>query len=124
LVIQLANDEGWARYNSQEHGLDLLRDDEELLQPLLEHCEQVVPRGRGHLILFVAEPGKTAAKYENSESLVWRDAGILQGSLALVAAALGLNYCLLGITGNPWITQLSDQGKLQGVGVAILGSKP
>ena len=124
LVIQLANEGNWARYNPQEHSLDLLAQSDSLLQPLVDCSEQVMPRGGGHLILFVAEPGKTAAKYENPESLIWRDAGILQGSLALVAAALGLNYCLLGITGNPWVTQLSDQGKLQGVGVAILGSKP
>lgn len=124
LVVQLADEHSWARYNPQEHSLDLLDKGASLLQPLVECSEQVVPRGGGHLILFVAEPGKTAAKYENPESLIWRDAGILQGSLALVAAALGLNYCLLGITGNPWVAQLSDQGKLQGVGVAILGTKP
>lgn len=124
LIIQLADEGGWVRYNPQEHSLDLLTKDANLLQPLVDHSEQVVPRGGGHLILFVAEPGRTAAKYENPESLIWRDAGILQGSLALVAAALGLNYCLLGITGNPWVAQLSDQGKLQGVGVAILGTKP
>ena len=124
LVIQLTDEESWARYNPQNHSLDLLAKDDSLFQPLVDCSEQVVPRGGGHLILFVAEPGKTAAKYENPESLIWRDAGVLQGSLALVAAALGLNYCLLGITGNPWVAQLSDQGKLQGVGVAILGAKP
>jgi len=124
LVIQLTDEGSWARYNPQEHSLDLFAKDDSRLQPLVDYSEQVVPRGGGHLILFVAEPGKTAAKYENPESLIWRDAGILQGSLALVAAALGLNYCLLGITGNPWVAQLSGQGKLQGVGVAILGTKP
>jgi len=124
LVIQLADEGGWARYHPQEHRLDLLAMGDQLLRPLVNHSEQVVPLGGGHLILFVAEPGKTAAKYENVDSLIWRDAGILQGSLALVAAALGLNYCLLGITGNPWAAQLSNQGKLQGVGVAILGTKP
>lgn len=124
LLIQLSAEGSWARYNPQEHSLDLLVKSDSLLQPLVDRSEQVVPRGGGHLILFVAEPGKTAAKYENPESLIWRDAGVLQGSLALVAAALGLNFCLLGITGNPWVTQLSDQGKLQGVGVAILGAKP
>lgn len=124
LVIQLTDERSWARYNPQEHSLDLLAKDDGCLQLLVDYSEQVVPRDGGHLILFVAEPGKTAAKYENPESLIWRDAGTLQGSLALVAAALGLSYCLLGITGNPWAAQLSGQGKLQGVGVAILGTKP
>ncbi len=124
LVIQLTDEGSWARYNPQEHSLDLLTKGDSLLQPLVDYSERVVPRGGGHLILSVAEPGKTAAKYENAESLIWRDAGILQGSLALVATALGLNYCLLGITGNPWVAHLSDQGKLQGVGMAILGAEP
>ncbi|WP_240600274.1 nitroreductase family protein [Solilutibacter silvestris] len=124
LVIQLADEDSWARYNPQEHSLDLLANGNRLLQPLLDYSGQVMPQGGGRLILFVAEPGKTAAKYQNPESLVWRDAGVLQSSIALVAAALGLNYCLLGITGNPWVAQLSNQGKLQGVGVAILGKKP
>ena len=124
LVIQLTDEGSWARYNPQEHSLDLLAKGDSRLQPLVDYSEQMVPRGGGHLVLFVAEPGKTSAKYDNPESLIWRDAGILQGSLALVAAALGLNYCLLGIMGNPWAAQLSRQGKLQGVGVAILGTKP
>lgn len=124
LVIEFGNERSWAHYNPQEHSLDMLAKGDRLLQPLINYSEQIVPRSGGYLILFVAEPGKTAAKYENSQSLIWRDAGILQGCMALVAEALGLNCCLLGITGNPWATKLSDQGKLQGVGVAILGAKP
>lgn len=123
LILQLATEERWARYNAQQHSLDVIVNGDRLLQPLVDHSEKVMPRENGRLILFVAEPGKTAAKYENSESLVWRDAGILQGCLAMVAASLRLNYCLLGITGNPWVANLSNEGKLQGVGVAVLGTR-
>lgn len=73
-------------------------------------------------MLFAAEFGKTAAKYRYPESLVWRDAGVLQGALTLTATALGMSFCLLGITGNPWIGDLADQGQLMGVGAAIFGS--
>ena len=124
LIVQLDSKGGWARYNPEEHSLDVLAKSAGRLQPLVAHAEQVLSRGDGHLVLFVAEVGKTAAKYEDPESLIWRDAGILQGCLALVAAGLGLNCCLLGITGSPWVNQLSDQGELLGVGVAILGAKP
>lgn len=124
LVIHLNGCGRWARYNPQEHSLEVLRHGEVRLRPLANSCDELVPRGSGNLIAFVAEPGRTASKYENAESLVWRDAGILQGHLALVAASLGINYCLLGITGNPWITDLSDKGELQGVGVAIFGARP
>lgn len=124
LLVQLSDEKEWARYNSQEHSLDVLANTSGCLYPLIEHCEAVLPRGGGLLMIFVAEPGKTAAKYEHPESLIWRDAGILQGSLGLVAASLGLSYCLLGITGNPWVSALSDEGKLQGVGVSVLGARP
>lgn len=124
LIIQLPKENGWARYNPHTHRLDVLSDANRCLDPLVEHCESVLSRQNGSLILFVAEPGKTSEKYENSESLVWRDAGLLQGCLGLIAASLTLNYCLLGITGNPWVASLSDQGELQGVGIAILGARP
>jgi SagB-type dehydrogenase family enzyme len=124
LIIQLPKENGWARYNPHAHCLDVLSDASRCLDPLVEHCESVLSRQDGSLILFVAEPGKTSEKYENSESLVWRDAGVLQGCLGLIAASLTLNYCLLGITGNPWVAALSDQGELQGVGMAILGARP
>ncbi len=124
LVIQLSEGDGWARYNPQEHSLDVLANAGKHLSPLVGHSETVLARAGGLLILFVAEFGKTAAKYECSESVVWRDAGILQGSIGLVAASLGLNYCLLGITGNPWVAALSDEGKLRGVGMSILGGRP
>jgi len=124
LVLELASGQGWARYNPQEHSLDVLPGDPTPLGALAAHCDEVVARGRGQLALFVAESGKTNAKYADGESLVWRDAGILQGALSLAAEALDLNFCLLGVTGNPWAQSLSEQGKLQGVGAAILGARP
>jgi hypothetical protein len=76
------------------------------------------------MLLFVGEPGKTFSKYNHATSLVWRDAGVLIGHMALVAESLGLNFCPLGITGEPWVSELDKQGKLVGVGVALLGSRP
>lgn len=42
--------------------------------------------------------------------------------MALTATAQGLNFCPLGITGEPWVSGLADQGKLTGVGLALLGA--
>lgn len=83
--------------------------------------DAVLPASNAALVLFVAEPSKTAAKYEHSESLVWRDAGVLQGIFAMAAEALGLGCTLLGITGDPWSRQLLDKPGLQGVGAAFVG---
>jgi hypothetical protein len=70
------------------------------------------------VLAFVAEPGRTAAKYEDSDSLVWRDAGVLQGMLCAVAPAVGLEVCLLGPTGDEWVSRLAGEGQLRGVGLA------
>nr|WP_323145430.1 hypothetical protein [Stenotrophomonas maltophilia] len=125
LLVQLPQEGGqWARYNSITHALDVLDHASAVLQGLCEEARQVVRTEPGSLLLFVAEPAMTAAKYENPCSLIWRDAGVMQGTLAIAAEALALNYCLLGITGDPWVGRLSEQCHLVGVGLAALGARP
>lgn len=114
----------WARYNPHTHALEVIGPSADILNALRAEADQVVDAQSGSLLLFVAEPAMTAAKYENADSLVWRDAGIMQGALAIVAQALALNYCLLGITGDPWVGRLSEQCQLVGVGIAALGARP
>jgi hypothetical protein len=110
------------RYDGDRHGLLQLA--ERAPSELVTECSEVLDLQRGTLLFFVAEPGKTAAKYEDPITVIWRDAGVLQGVLAVVAEAIGLNFCLLGLTGDPWLAGLSQQGKLRGVGAAIVGSRP
>ncbi|WP_424681013.1 nitroreductase family protein [Frateuria sp. YIM B11624] len=110
-----------SRYDGLSHTLQRL----DVLAPvdLLAMLGEILPMQDGTLLLFVAEPGKTDAKYADPVSLVLRDAGVLQGAMAIAAEALGLNFCLLGATGDPWIAALSDEGKLRGVGAALVGSR-
>jgi SagB-type dehydrogenase family enzyme len=125
LVMQVADDpSAWARYNPLTHALDVIGESAGVLDALRIEANRVVPIQSGSLLLFIAEPAMTAAKYENANSLVWRDAGVMQGALAMTAEALGLNFCLLGITGDPWVGQLNDKCQLVGVGVAALGTRP
>jgi hypothetical protein len=78
------------------------------------------------LLAFVAEPGKTASKYENHETLVLRDAGVMLGYLSVVSEFLGFSFCPLGLTGEPYISQqlLNGDGRLTGVGLALVGERP
>lgn len=85
--------------------------------------ESMVPAPEATKTLLVAEPGKTQAKYFNHESLVWRDAGALLATMGFVAEALNLNYCPIGITGEPWASMLSSEGNLVGVGAALIGGR-
>lgn len=124
LVKKQGDDSEWARYNPLTHALDVIGPPADVLKGLCTEADEVVPAEPGTLLLFVAEPAMTASKYESPDSLVWRDAGVIQGALAIVAEALALNYCLLGITGDPWVGRLSEQCQLVGVGLAAVGARP
>lgn len=113
----------WQRYDPESHALADLGPREHALLGFREAASQVVPPESGVLLLFIAEPGKTYAKYEFADSLIWRDVGVLLGHMALVAQGLALNFCPLGITGDAWANRLDDKSKLVGVGAAILGAR-
>lgn len=117
------HEDRWHRYDPDNHALSKIRSDGCVLRGVWPAAKKVVKPEDGTILVFVAEPGKTYAKYESADSLIWRDAGVLIGHMALVAEALKLNFCPLGITGEPWVSELDDQQHLVGVGLAILGSK-
>lgn len=98
--------------------------DETELTRLDEAVQAVVPTGRGLVLWHLAQAARTLSKYNNGESLVWRDAGCLVATTALVAEALGLACCPLGITGEPHLANaLGGAGRLQGVGGCVVGGR-
>jgi hypothetical protein len=122
VVINLPEDEAFLRYDPANHGFRVLRTD--LASRLVRReVGDLVDAAHAAVLLFVAEPGMTAAKYSNADSLVWRDAGVLLGAFCYAAEALEMNCVPLGITGEPWVTQLNPAPGLAGVGVALLGSR-
>ncbi|MCE7521198.1 hypothetical protein LZG37_23980 [Halomonas titanicae] len=111
----------WQRYDSRRHGLHDIPGSASLFKELQQQCDKTLTVGAGTRLLLVAEPGKTLAKYQQGESLIWRDAGVLLAMMALVAEVLGCAFCPLGVTGEPWASQLAPPGVLTGVGVALIG---
>lgn len=122
VLVNGPTDQKWWLYNANEHRLECLEKINPRLADVRCILEEILPPGDATILLFVAEPGKTFAKYANACSLIWRDAGVLIGHLSLVAEALGLSFCPLGITGEQWVNQLDQQGHLAGVGMALVGS--
>lgn len=122
VVVKRPGDDRWWLYSPREHYLAELKGATDKLAGLYDLSLQVLEGDQATRFLFVAEPGKTLGKYQDGCSLVWRDAGALLGVMALTATALSLNFCPLGITGEPWASTLADQSKLAGVGLAVLGS--
>jgi SagB-type dehydrogenase family enzyme len=92
------------------------------LHNLLQQADQVLKIDGAALIWFAAQFGRTLSKYTYGESIVWRDAGALLATLSFVAAAIGLNFCALGLTGEPSLSQLLDSGNMVlGVGGCLVG---
>lgn len=123
IVVHFSGSSCLHRYEPFTHALIELGSDVNVAE-LRASMDAVVPGEDAALLLFIAEPGKTLAKYTDAESLIWRDAGVLQGYLSLAAEALGLNFTPLGVTGEPWSSRLVEQGGLCGVGAALVGARP
>lgn len=86
------------------------------LTQFLTEVDAVLPVRNAVILWFVAQFDKTMSKYRNGESLVWLDAGALLATVYLVAEALGLACCAVGITGAPWVTQaLGGEDRLDGL---------
>ncbi|HGP1315898.1 TPA: nitroreductase family protein, partial [Pseudomonas aeruginosa] len=122
VVVKRPEDDRWWLYVPRSHQLAEIKHAPAKLAGLLDLSLQVLAGDQAIRFLFLAEPGKTLGKYQDGCSLIWRDAGALLGVMALTATAQGLNFCPLGITGEPWVSGLADQGKLTGVGLALLGA--
>lgn len=122
LIVQSLELDGWHRYDPKNHELVSVPC---TLPPdqVRQGLDSLVQAPAATLLLLAAEPGRTAAKYANPSSLVWRDAGVLLGYLSLAAQALDLGFLPLGVTADPWVARLVDQPGLAGVGAAFVGTR-
>ena len=95
--------------------------DKRILRVLFARVRSMLPEADGSLIVFLADFSKTAAAYNHSQSLVWRDAGALLQTVHLSAVAFGLACCPLGILGSEAAASVFPNGNLQAVGMAVVG---
>jgi SagB-type dehydrogenase family enzyme len=112
----------WQRYDAVAHSLVEVPRSEANVTAMRTAASNLVDLGRGALVSFLAEPGRTGAKYESPDSLVWRDAGVLLGYMSVAAEALGLSFCPLGLTGDAVLRDLLDwSAPVHGAGLAVVG---
>jgi SagB-type dehydrogenase family enzyme len=122
-VLVARSDDGWMRYDPVEHALIELPGSRVAATLARKASTLLVPLNRGVLIALTAEHGRTAAKYEKVASLVWRDAGVVLGYMSVVAEALGLSFCPLGILGEPYVSAaVANDSRVQAAGLAVLGA--
>ncbi|HWX23327.1 MAG TPA: hypothetical protein VN578_25775 [Candidatus Binatia bacterium] len=85
-------------YNAQYHAFGVhLVGGAEVLRECLAEVDLCLKVQKGTVFWFVADFARSGAKYQNPESLVWRDSGALLATINLVAEGLGLNCCGLGV---------------------------
>ena len=78
--------------------------------------------GTPALLYVIADIEALEGRYENPESLAWRDSGAVTTLLQLCATALGLSACILGIHGAGIIEALSlSHRKWLACGVIAVG---
>lgn len=109
-------------YNPLSHALMRLNCIPSKTLKFVSKINQVLPIQQGTILWLGCQSSRTESAYRFSESLLWRDAGVLLGVMALVAEGLGLAFCPLGITGEPHLSGLfKSKGHVEGFGGAILG---
>lgn len=95
-------------YDPPSHCLRRIQFNRLALDHLLAAGRRLLDYGDGMLIWLVGQPARTLAKYEHGEPFVLLDAGALIATLAFAAHALKLAFCPIGISGEPWLSQLID----------------
>ena len=123
LIVIDAQEKSASVYDPNAHALCRLDTTEEQVTHFLAYSEQVLCSGSGILIWFAARPDKVKAKYTHELSLIWRDAGALLASMYLIAEALKLNCCALGVLGSHELQELTNNTSILGTGGCIIGAR-
>jgi len=125
LVIEQPQHPTLAVYDAAAHALcDLAVANAENLRNAIRVINDVTMNTEGAILLFAANFGRTMAKYQHGESLVWRDSGALLATFYLVSESLGLGCCGVGVTGEPWVSSLLDNSPgVRGVGGCVVGAR-
>ncbi|WP_275782660.1 nitroreductase family protein [Pararhizobium gei] len=98
--------------------------DPSAIEALSRKSASVLPSAATHFLALLADTESVSTVYSNHESLLWRDAGAVLQTLALVSEAFGLGFCPLGILGQEAADGLLPSGhRFLGVGVAAIGRR-
>jgi SagB-type dehydrogenase family enzyme len=112
-------------YDCSAHALRRIHiQDVKAVAGLVHAAEELVGTIEGTILWHGAQIARTSSKYRYAASLIWRDAGALVATTAIVAEALSLCCCPLGITGEPYLSSaLRSRNAVQGVGGCLVGSR-
>jgi hypothetical protein len=96
----------WKAYVPERHAMGDLYVDPLAAAALRARAHQCFQTEGATLVALIGDFDLAAHYYLNPLSLMLRDSGVLFGHAALVAAALGLGFRILGSTGSPHVERL------------------
>ena len=108
-------------YQPLNHSLRKLAVSEDLEQDFYMDVEQTLPLGESTLLWFSVQYMRTASKYTDSMSLIWRDVGAQLCCLQQVAKYVGMDSCPIGYLAEESFNQMFHTDKLLSGGGMIIG---
>jgi len=94
-------------YDAEHDGFGVISSVEDrILRKALREIDRCLRVGKGTVLWFFADIAKTAGKYVNPESLIWRDSGALLATFLFVVEGMGLQACGLGIHDTPSLRKI------------------
>lgn len=108
-------------YQPLKHTLRKLLVCPELQKAFFESVEETLPFGESVLLWFSLQYMRTASKYTDYESLLWRDVGAQLCCLQQVAKYTGMDSCPIGYLAEETFSAMFQTEKLMSGGGIIIG---
>ena len=123
ILIGLPENEGRQLflYEPLSHSLRRLGVPVELQREFFDDIDQTLPLRNSVLIWFSIQYMRTASKYNDYESLIWRDAGAQLCCLQQVAKYVGLDSCPIGYLAEETFERMFNCASLISGGGMIIG---
>lgn len=110
-------------YDPVAHALCVIDCSQRDVTSFVLSVSKTIPVMSGTLLWMLADRNRLRRHYKNEQSLLWRDAGVILGTLSLVAEYLGLSSCAVGSLGFPKVSSLfPGANRLVSLGGLIVGS--
>jgi SagB-type dehydrogenase family enzyme len=108
-------------YENFAHAICTIKINPIKLNQLINKINAIIPIHGATILIYGADYGKSNKYYKHFESLIWRDSGCILMMNYLIASALGIGCCGLGITCEPFLSELLCTKMIVGVGGVLLG---
>jgi hypothetical protein len=114
------------RFDGGSGRMEVLKvNDRQMMAAFRRRVGEMAPRSAGcHVAVFAADMPRARACYESADSLVLRDAGVLQQTLHFAVEAYRMSALPLGILGRLGVAAILSPGSgVEAVGAMIIGRR-